>query len=82
MRRNQRQQLRPRHHQIHLVKGHRFARTPHAQVQAEVLLGHDAIVPAAHRSRYSGLTEVLNTIPRKLRRSPRRSMKKKNSLFT
>jgi hypothetical protein len=27
------------------------------------LLSHDAIVPAAHRSRHSGLTGVLNTIP-------------------
>jgi hypothetical protein len=29
------------------------------------LLSHDAIVPAAHRSRHSGLTGVLNTILKK-----------------
>ena len=29
-------------------------------------MSHDAIVPAAHRSRHSGLTGVLNTIPKGL----------------
>lgn len=44
VRRNQRQQLRPRHHQIHLVKKHRLASASLAQIQAKVLLLHERIV--------------------------------------
>ena len=40
VRRNQRQQLRPRHHHVHLVEKHGFARAPRVQDQSEVLLGH------------------------------------------
>jgi hypothetical protein len=63
MRLNQRQQVGPRDHQIHLVQKHRFARAPRTQIQAEVLLLHAAIVPSTLRSRHPGLTGVLNTIP-------------------
>ena len=41
---NQRQQLRPRHDQVHLVQEHRLARASLAQIQAKVLLLHEAIV--------------------------------------
>ena len=37
-------------------------------VQAEFLLGHDAIVPVGPRSHHSGLTRVLNTILSKMDR--------------
>lgn len=63
VRRNQRQQLRPRHHQVHLVQEHRLARAPGAQLKAKILLLHDAIVPTSPQSRHPGLTGVLNTIP-------------------
>ena len=51
---NQRQQLRPRHHQVHLVQKHSLARAPLAQVQSKVLLLHSCIVrpcAAGHRPR-------------------------------
>lgn len=54
------QQLRQRHHQVHLVKELHFTRARRAQVQAEVLLGHEAIVPFASLTP-SGLAGVLNT---------------------
>jgi hypothetical protein len=39
VRRNERQQFRPRHHQVHLVEKHGFARAPRTQIQAKFLLG-------------------------------------------
>ena len=36
----------PRNHQLHFVEKRRFARAPCAQVQAKVLLLHEAIVSA------------------------------------
>lgn len=44
VRRNQRQQFRPRHHQIHLVEEHSLARAPFVQIAPRVLLLYGHIV--------------------------------------
>jgi hypothetical protein len=60
---NQRAELAPRHHKLHLIQEHRFARAPRAQVQSQFgLFLHDLIVLLRKPSRHWGLQGVLNTI--------------------
>ena len=60
-RRHQRDQFTPRHDQFHLVEEFRLAGAQGAQVQADVLLFHEGVVPGVEASGYRGLAGVLNT---------------------
>jgi hypothetical protein len=61
---DQRNELAPRHHQLHLAPKHRFSRASRAQVQSQFgLFLHDRIVPLRQPSDYWELHGILNAIP-------------------